>query len=122
MDLLFCASSATVPPAGLSWSAVASRCFSSCQESTPSCRSTVVLVTASVISHPDEEPVCYLLLVSRYYSATILQMAGVRDIKQAIWLSAATSATNFVFTLVGVWLVDRVGRRKLTLGSLVGNY
>lgn len=55
-----------------------------------------------------------------YYSATILQMAGVRDDKQAIWLAAATSATNFVFTLLGVWLVDRVGRRKLTLGSLVG--
>ena len=57
---------------------------------------------------------------SRYYSATILQMAGVRDDKQAIWLAAATSATNFVFTLVGVWLVERVGRRKLTLGSLLG--
>ncbi|XP_072242521.1 proton myo-inositol cotransporter-like isoform X2 [Leuresthes tenuis] len=55
-----------------------------------------------------------------YYSATILQMAGVRDDKQAIWLAAATSATNFVFTLVGVWLVERVGRRKLTLGSLFG--
>lgn len=47
-------------------------------------------------------------------------MAGVQDVKQAIWLSAATSATNFVFTLVGVWLVERVGRRKLTLGSLLG--
>lgn len=55
-----------------------------------------------------------------YYSATILQMSGVRDIKQAIWLSAVTSATNFVFTLVGVWLVDRVGRRRLTIGSLLG--
>ncbi|TKS73915.1 Proton myo-inositol cotransporter [Collichthys lucidus] len=55
-----------------------------------------------------------------YYSATILQMAGVRDDKQAIWLAAATSATNFVFTVVGVWLVERVGRRKLTLGSLLG--
>ncbi|XP_059191735.1 proton myo-inositol cotransporter-like isoform X1 [Centropristis striata] len=55
-----------------------------------------------------------------YYSATILQMAGVRDVKQAIWLAAATSATNFVFTLVGLWLVERVGRRKLTLGSLLG--
>ncbi|XP_039990048.1 proton myo-inositol cotransporter-like isoform X8 [Xiphias gladius] len=55
-----------------------------------------------------------------YYSATILQMAGVRDDKQAIWLAAATSATNFVFTLVGVWLVERVGRRKLTLWSLLG--
>lgn len=56
----------------------------------------------------------------RYYSATILQMAGIRDDKQAIWLTAATSGTNFVFTLVGVWLVERVGRRKLTLGSLFG--
>uniref|UniRef100_A0A8D0AFV6 Solute carrier family 2 member 13b n=1 Tax=Sander lucioperca TaxID=283035 RepID=A0A8D0AFV6_SANLU len=55
-----------------------------------------------------------------YYSATILQMAGIRDVKQAIWLAAATSATNFVFTLVGVWLVERVGRRHLTLGSLFG--
>ncbi|KAK2842679.1 hypothetical protein Q5P01_012879 [Channa striata] len=55
-----------------------------------------------------------------YYSATILQMGGVRDDKQAIWLAAATSATNFAFTWVGVWLVERVGRRKLTLGSLLG--
>ncbi|KAM3608535.1 uncharacterized protein V6R79_000658 [Siganus canaliculatus] len=55
-----------------------------------------------------------------YYSATILQMAGVRNDNQAIWLAAATSATNFIFTLVGVWLVERVGRRKLTLGSLLG--
>uniref|UniRef100_UPI0037E97944 proton myo-inositol cotransporter-like n=1 Tax=Semicossyphus pulcher TaxID=241346 RepID=UPI0037E97944 len=55
-----------------------------------------------------------------YYSATILQMGGVRDVKQAIWLAAATSATNFMFTMVGVWLVERVGRRKLTLGSLLG--
>ncbi|XP_049330604.1 solute carrier family 2 member 13b isoform X1 [Astyanax mexicanus] len=55
-----------------------------------------------------------------YYSATILQMAGVRDDKMAIWLSAATAFTNFLFTLVGVWLVERVGRRKLILGSIVG--
>lgn len=58
--------------------------------------------------------------IFRYYSATILQMAGIRDDKQAIWLTAATSGTNFLFTLVGVWLVERVGRRKLTLGSLFG--
>ncbi|XP_060770919.1 solute carrier family 2 member 13b isoform X2 [Neoarius graeffei] len=55
-----------------------------------------------------------------YYSATILQMAGVQDDKTAIWLSAATAFTNFLFTIVGVWLVERVGRRKLTLGSIVG--
>uniref|UniRef100_H3D887 Proton myo-inositol cotransporter n=1 Tax=Tetraodon nigroviridis TaxID=99883 RepID=H3D887_TETNG len=53
-----------------------------------------------------------------YYSATILQMAGIRDDRLAIWLTAATSP-NFVPTLLGVW-VDRLGRRKLTLGSLLG--
>lgn len=47
-------------------------------------------------------------------------MAGIRDDRLAIWLTAATSGSNFVFTLLGVWLVDRLGRRKLTLGSLLG--
>ncbi|XP_077373313.1 proton myo-inositol cotransporter-like isoform X2 [Festucalex cinctus] len=55
-----------------------------------------------------------------YYSATILQMSGVRDERRAIWLSAVTSGTNFVCTSLSIWLVDRVGRRKLTLASLMG--
>ncbi|XP_030914875.1 proton myo-inositol cotransporter [Geospiza fortis] len=55
-----------------------------------------------------------------YYSATILQMSGVEDDRLAIWLAALTAFINFVFTLVGVWLVERMGRRKLTLGSLTG--
>ncbi|XP_062863013.1 proton myo-inositol cotransporter-like [Trichomycterus rosablanca] len=55
-----------------------------------------------------------------YYSATILQMSGVRDDKLAIWLSSLTALTNFLFTLLGVWLVERVGRRRLTLGSIAG--
>ncbi|XP_060759601.1 proton myo-inositol cotransporter [Neoarius graeffei] len=55
-----------------------------------------------------------------YYSATILQMSGVRDDKLAIWLSSLTALTNFLFTLLGVWMVERVGRRRLTLGSIVG--
>ncbi|XP_019750332.1 proton myo-inositol cotransporter-like isoform X1 [Hippocampus comes] len=55
-----------------------------------------------------------------YYSATILQMSGVRDERRAIWLSAVTSGTNFVCTSLSIWLVDRVGRRKLTLASLTG--
>lgn len=57
---------------------------------------------------------------TRYYSATILQMAGVRDDRLAIWLAGLTTLTNFLFTLLGVWLVERVGRRKLTLGSIIG--
>ncbi|XP_040894708.1 proton myo-inositol cotransporter-like isoform X2 [Toxotes jaculatrix] len=90
------------------------------------------LVILQILSHPPTRRAlivgCGLQMFQQlsgintvmYYSATILQMAGVRDDKQAIWLAAATSATNFVFTLVGVWLVERVGRRKLTLGSLLG--
>ncbi|XP_061922714.1 proton myo-inositol cotransporter-like [Entelurus aequoreus] len=54
-----------------------------------------------------------------YYSATILQMSGVRDDHLAIWLAGLATLTNFLFTLLGVWLVERVGRRKLTLGSIV---
>ncbi|XP_069485313.1 proton myo-inositol cotransporter [Ambystoma mexicanum] len=55
-----------------------------------------------------------------YYSATILQMSGIRNDSLAIWLAAVTAFTNFIFTLLGVWLVERLGRRKLTLGSLIG--
>ncbi|XP_067860917.1 proton myo-inositol cotransporter-like isoform X1 [Heptranchias perlo] len=55
-----------------------------------------------------------------YYSATILQMSGVQDDKLAIWLAAVTAFTNFIFTLVGVWLVEKAGRRNLTLVSLTG--
>lgn len=61
-----------------------------------------------------------LIECCRYYSATIIQMSGVQNDQMAIWLAAATAFTNFLFTLVGVWLVERVGRRKLTLGSILG--
>lgn len=64
--------------------------------------------------------VLIFLSLHRYYSATILQMSGVEDDRLAIWLAALTAFINFIFTLVGVWLVERMGRRKLTLGSLTG--
>lgn len=47
-------------------------------------------------------------------------MSGVRDDRLAIWLAGLTTLTHFLFTLLGVWLVERVGRRKLTLGSMIG--
>ncbi|RLN37274.1 hypothetical protein BBJ28_00010301 [Nothophytophthora sp. Chile5] len=55
-----------------------------------------------------------------YYGASIIQMAGFTDPTTAIWLSALVSFSNFIFTFVGIYLVDRSGRRKLTLGSLAG--
>lgn len=47
-------------------------------------------------------------------------MAGVSDKKEAIWLAAVIAFGNFIFTFVGIYLVDRAGRRKLLLGSLAG--
>eukprot|EP00644_Phytophthora_capsici_P009280 jgi/Phyca11/563757/estExt2_Genewise1.C_PHYCAscaffold_130098 len=55
-----------------------------------------------------------------YYGATIIQLAGFTDPTTAIWLSALVSFSNFIFTFVGIYLVDRKGRRLLTLGSLIG--
>ena len=64
---------------------------------------------------------CNLLcFLPRYYSATIIQMSGVRDTSTIIWLAAATASVNCLFTFVGLYLVEKIGRRKLTLGSLLG--
>lgn len=55
-----------------------------------------------------------------YYSASIFEMSGVYSKQKALLLSAATALINFIFTIVGYNLVERAGRRKLTLYSLFG--
>lgn len=55
-----------------------------------------------------------------YYMASIFEMSGVYSKPRALLLSSFTSMVNFVFTLVGYQLVERVGRRRLTLYSLSG--
>ena len=57
--------------------------------------------------------------IIRYYSGNIIKLAGF-DNTASIWLACVPSFGNFIFTLVGELLVDRIGRRKLILGSLVG--
>ena len=47
-------------------------------------------------------------------------MSGVRDESSAIWLAAGTAFINFIFTVVALFLVERLGRRKLIIGSLAG--
>lgn len=47
-------------------------------------------------------------------------MSGVRQESLAIWLAAVTALVNFLFTLVGVWLVEKMGRRLLSLLSMAG--
>ncbi|GAB1603581.1 proton myo-inositol cotransporter-like [Argonauta hians] len=55
-----------------------------------------------------------------YYSASIIKMAGVQQESKAIWYAALTAAVNFVAGFCGLWMIERFGRRKLTLGSLTG--
>ena len=56
----------------------------------------------------------------RYYSPTILKMAGASDNHIAIGLSAVIAFGNFIFTLLGIYFVEKSGRRKLILASLAG--
>lgn len=53
-----------------------------------------------------------------YYSATMLKMAGFEDNQTAIIFSICVALTNMVFTVVGMLLIDRTGRRKLLLVTL----
>jgi SP family myo-inositol transporter-like MFS transporter 13 len=54
-----------------------------------------------------------------YYAATILQMAGFRSSEGSTSVSIIVAATNMVFTIVAVFIIDRVGRRKMLLITMV---
>lgn len=54
-----------------------------------------------------------------YYSGSILRMSGFPS-RLAIWLVCVPFAVNFLATFLGIYLVERAGRRILTLGSFVG--
>ncbi|KAF7017523.1 unnamed protein product [Triticum aestivum] len=55
-----------------------------------------------------------------YYSPTIVQLAGFASNDTAMALSLITSGLNAVGSIVSMFFVDRVGRRRLMLLSLVG--
>lgn len=57
-----------------------------------------------------------------YYSATIFRLSGIKDKSLDIWLSAVTASMNFLFTFIGLYLVEKIGRRTLTLASLLGKF
>ena len=61
-----------------------------------------------------------LYFACRYYSSTIIKMAGTSSDEEAIWLSVPVAFTNFAFTFVGLIVVERMGRRKLLLVSMAG--
>ncbi|KAL5998103.1 Integrin alpha chain-like protein (Alpha-int1) [Asimina triloba] len=55
-----------------------------------------------------------------YYSPTIVQMAGFSSNQLALLLSLIVAGLNALGTVVGIYLIDRVGRRHLALTSLAG--
>jgi len=53
-----------------------------------------------------------------YFAPRIFEMAGLGE-KAALLQSVGIGIANLVFTFVGIWLIDRLGRRTLlVLGSL----
>ncbi|KAG0492189.1 hypothetical protein HPP92_005587 [Vanilla planifolia] len=55
-----------------------------------------------------------------YYSPTIVQMAGFSSNQLALLLSLIVAAMNAAGTVIGIYLIDRCGRRRLALTSLAG--
>ena len=55
-----------------------------------------------------------------YYGASIVQMSGFHQASTAIYANVGLAATNFLGGFLGIYLVERRGRRTLTLVSLGG--
>lgn len=55
-----------------------------------------------------------------YYSPTIVQMAGFHSNQLALLLSLIVAGLNAAGTVVGIYLIDHMGRRPLAMMSLGG--
>ncbi|RDY03901.1 Inositol transporter 1, partial [Mucuna pruriens] len=55
-----------------------------------------------------------------YYSPTIVQMAGFHSNELALLLSLIVAGMNAAGTIIGIYLIDHAGRKKLALSSLGG--
>ncbi|KAF7807225.1 inositol transporter 1-like [Senna tora] len=55
-----------------------------------------------------------------YYSPTIVQMAGFHSNQLALLLSLIVAGLNAAGTILGIYLIDHAGRKKLALSSLAG--
>uniref|UniRef100_A0A0C9RVJ6 TSA: Wollemia nobilis Ref_Wollemi_Transcript_10854_2744 transcribed RNA sequence n=1 Tax=Wollemia nobilis TaxID=56998 RepID=A0A0C9RVJ6_9CONI len=55
-----------------------------------------------------------------YYSPTIVELAGFASNQIALLLSLIVAAMNAIGTVLGIFLIDRCGRRLLALSSLFG--
>nr|XP_043621585.1 probable inositol transporter 2 [Erigeron canadensis] len=55
-----------------------------------------------------------------YYSPTIVQLAGIASNQTALLLSLVTAGLNALGSIVSIYFIDRTGRKKLLVISLIG--
>ncbi len=55
-----------------------------------------------------------------YYAPRIFQLAGFPTAESSILATVWIGTINVIMTLVGLWLVDKIGRRALLLGGVAG--
>ena len=55
-----------------------------------------------------------------YFAPKIFQLAGFASAESAIYATAWVGCINVLMTILGLWLIDKAGRRPLLLSSLIG--
>lgn len=55
-----------------------------------------------------------------YYSPKIFLMSGFGDAQAAVWASVSVGVVNVAFTILSLFMIDRLGRRKLYFIGLSG--
>lgn len=55
-----------------------------------------------------------------YYAPQIFQLAGYQAAQTALFATILVGAINVLITIISLWLIDRIGRRPLLIGGLIG--
>lgn len=55
-----------------------------------------------------------------YYAPQIFQLVGYKAAETALFATVLVGAVNVAMTVVSLWLIDRIGRRPLLIGGLIG--
>jgi sugar porter (SP) family MFS transporter len=55
-----------------------------------------------------------------YYSPKIFLMSGFADAQAAVWASVSVGVVNVAFTIISMFMIDKLGRRKLYFIGLAG--
>ncbi|KRY30992.1 Proton myo-inositol cotransporter, partial [Trichinella spiralis] len=63
-----------------------------------------------------------VVMQEKYYynSDDFIRMGGIKNESTAMWMSAVISGANFFGTVLGVYLIERLGRRSLVFFSMLG--